>query len=115
MAQRALRPCCEPGCRAVVPSGRCAEHRRKRERERGSASSRGYDSRWQAYRRAFLNDHPLCDECAAQGRTVAATVVDHRVAHKGDPVLFWDPKNHRGLCKPCHDARVDEGDFGRWA
>ncbi len=44
---------------------------------------------------------------------VAATVVDHVKAHKGDQQLFWDETNHRAVCKPHHDARTDEGDFGR--
>lgn len=39
--------------------------------------------------------------------------MDHITAAKGDVNLFWDPTNHRALCKACHDKRVDEGDFGR--
>lgn len=33
-----------------------------------------------------------------------ASVVDHKIPHKGDPVLFRDPENHQSLCKPCHDT-----------
>lgn len=33
-----------------------------------------------------------------------ATVVDHIVPHRGDPVLFWDERNWQPLCKRCHDA-----------
>lgn len=80
---------------------------------RGTAAARGYDAQWRTYRRRYLAEHPLCVLCLAVGRTVASTVVDHEKAHKGDPHLFWDPENHRAVCKPCHDARVDEGDFGR--
>ncbi len=57
--------------------------------------------------------HPLCVLCGAKGRVEAATVVDHIQAAKGNTVLFWDKANHRSLCKPCHDERTDEGDFGR--
>ena len=39
----------------------------------------------------------------ALGRSVAASVVDHIVPHKGDHKLFWNPKNHQALCKHCHD------------
>jgi 5-methylcytosine-specific restriction protein A len=68
--------------------------------------------------------HPLCAECAAgvpftDGtvvvRVTPATVVDHIRDHKGDLTLFWDPKNHRAVCRKHHDQRVDAGDFGRSA
>lgn len=109
--------CAEPGCPERVPHGsaRCPAHERARELRRGTAAARGYGREWQAYRRRFLAKHPLCVVCLAAGLTVAAAVVDHIRAHKGDQQLFWDPQNHRAVCKPCHDARVDEGDFGRAA
>jgi 5-methylcytosine-specific restriction protein A len=43
---------------------------------------------------------------------VPATVVDHIVPHRGDPVLFWDEANWQGLCKLCHDAKTARE--GRW-
>lgn len=106
---------CVPGCPNLVPRGqaRCADHRRQRERERGSAYERGYTPQWRAYRKRYLAQHPLCVPHLAQGKTVPATVVHHRRAHKGDKALFWDPNNHEAVCAPCHDAHVDEGDFGR--
>ncbi len=39
-----LKVCAEPGCPALVPKGRCAEHRRAQERARGSRQQRGYDT-----------------------------------------------------------------------
>lgn len=35
---------------------------------------------------------------------VAASVVDHKIAHRGDMTLFWDKANWQSLCKPCHDS-----------
>jgi 5-methylcytosine-specific restriction protein A len=115
MPNSAPHPCGQPGCITLVPRGRarCADHERKRDRERGTATERGYDARWRAARRRFLMENPLCDTCNLKGRVAAATVVDHIVAHKGDQGLFWDETNWRSSCKPCHDARTDEGDFGR--
>lgn len=121
MALSAPHPCTAPGCRTLVPRGRarCDVHESKHQAQdrerRGSAHARGYDTRWQRYRLSFLATHPLCVMCQEQGRVVAASVVDHIKAHKGDQQLFWDPTNHRAVCKPCHDARTDEGDFGRTA
>ena len=37
--------------------------------------------------------------CDARGIVAAASVVDHVVPHKDDPVLFWDEANWQPLCK----------------
>lgn len=127
MPTAAPHPCPAPRCPRLVKAGQraCDEHEKAagaadRDR-RGSAAARGYGSAWQSYRLRFLSKFPLCVLCAESGppggdgtaKVVPATVVDHLRAHKGDQVLFWDPTNHRGVCKPHHDARTDEGDFGR--
>jgi len=118
MPTAAPHPCAQPGCPELV-SGRprCDKHTIEQERRRGSAASRGYDRRWQAARRVFLSrpENALCRPCQQKNppQVTAATVVDHIKAHKGDQVLFWDESNWQPSCAPCHDARVDEGDFGR--
>lgn len=113
----APHPCGAFGCAILVPRGqsRCPAHTKAREQARGSAAERGYDRRWQIYRLNFLRSTPLCVLCLTIGVVTPATVVDHVQAHKGDERLFWEPSNHRAVCKPHHDARVDEGDFGRSA
>ena len=82
---------------------------------RGSAHERGYSAAWQRARAGFLRSHPLCTKHAAKGETVAASVVDHIVPHKGDKVLFWEHDNWQALCKPCHDRKTatEDGGFGR--
>jgi 5-methylcytosine-specific restriction endonuclease McrA len=70
---------------------------------RPSAARRGYDGRWRAYRLAFLSSNPWCDYHLRRGRRIRATVVDHRLPHRGDRRLFWDPANHQALCRECHD------------
>jgi 5-methylcytosine-specific restriction protein A len=42
--------------------------------------------------------------CREAGRIVAATVVDHKQPHKGDPELFWDGNNLQSLCRDHHDV-----------
>lgn len=69
-----------------------------------TSSQRGYDYRWQKARDQYLRNNPLCVYCERNGRTTAARVVDHIVAHRGDMVLFWDQTNWQSLCKPCHDS-----------
>jgi 5-methylcytosine-specific restriction protein A len=89
-----------------------AEVKRALDRERPSATRRGYGPRWRRARAAYLARHPLCVPCAAGGRLAPATVVDHVVPHHGDQRLFWDESNWQGLCKPCHDAKTARE--GRW-
>jgi 5-methylcytosine-specific restriction protein A len=42
--------------------------------------------------------------CQEAGRIVAATVVDHKQPHKGDPELFWARDNLQSLCRDHHDV-----------
>lgn len=71
---------------------------------RGSSSERGYGYRWQMARRRFLDQHPLCLMCNAEGRVEAATVVDHITPHRGDQRLFWREDNWQPLCASCHSS-----------
>ena len=74
--------------------------------DRGSAFERGYSYRWQAARKQFLANRPLCVECQREGKLTPATIVDHIKPHRGDPALFWDEKNWQPLCKKCHDRKT---------
>lgn len=100
-------------------TGRCEQHRRQARREsdqqRGSAHERGYSAAWRRAREGFLRKHPLCVMCQARGDLVPATIVDHKVPHKGDKALFWDRSNWQGLCKPDHDRKTatEDGGWGR--
>ena len=63
-----------------------------------------YGWRWKKHvRPARLRANPLCAICLKQGRVTAATVVDHVVAHKLDPDLFWNGEL-QSLCARCHDS-----------
>ena len=66
-----------------------------------------YDTaRWRkpgtGLRAAALRKYPVCDECKCR----ASEVVDHRIDHHCDPVLFFDFNNLRGLCADCHNAKT---------
>jgi 5-methylcytosine-specific restriction protein A len=114
------RPCTWSGCTALISgtSSRCERHRKIADRERGTAQERGYSSAWQKARKAWLAAHPLCacDDCdEGRKRTTLATVVDHRIPHKGDKALFWDSANWQSMAKACHDRKTarEDGGFGR--
>jgi 5-methylcytosine-specific restriction protein A len=131
-----MRMCTVPGCPALVKSGRCPQHTRQADHHRGSAASRGYDSRWRARRQCFFNrlialgivpvcgarlpGAPLTDDslCAAQGFLNQQRLhLDHIVPRQGpDDPRFWDPLNWQVLCGPrCHARKTatKDGGFGR--
>lgn len=107
------RPCSYPGCPVLVEHGYCDRHKKGR---RGTSASRGYGYRWRKYTKRYLAENPLCVECEKEGIVAEATDVDHKVAVKGpDDPLFWEPKNHQGLCHPHHSMKTarENGGFGR--
>ncbi|MFT0533945.1 HNH endonuclease signature motif containing protein [Castellaniella hirudinis] len=96
-----------------------------------TSAQRGYGYKWQQARAGYLAKHPHCVMCLADldmtdlppadvivecaKRGVAeplATIVDHRIPHRGDQALFWDRSNWQGLCKTHHDStkqRIERG------
>ena len=83
---------------------------------RQSSSKRGYGHSWRIRSKRFLRKHPLCEmECKDKGRVTPATLVDHIVPHKGDPVLFNDEDNWQAGCEECHNRKTatKDGGFGR--
>ena len=106
------RPCRYPGCSGFCVQGQvfCKDHIMwSGEHMRGGTAARGYDSRWQKARKAFLQRHLLCVECYKAWKLTPATVVDHIIPHRGDQKLFWDENNWQALCKECHDKKTGSG------
>jgi 5-methylcytosine-specific restriction endonuclease McrA len=80
---------------------RDAERKARHDLHRPSARQRGYDSKWDKARAAFLAAHP---HCAHPGCNALATVVDHVIPHKGDRKLFWSRSNWQALCTHHHSS-----------
>jgi 5-methylcytosine-specific restriction endonuclease McrA len=78
-------------------------------RQRELSDKRGFrelkTSRWQRARARFLGqaENALCVCCKANGRTAAASLVDHIVPHHGDTALIYDTDNMQPLCRWCHE------------
>ena len=80
-------------------------------------------ARWQRFRAWSLARHPLCAECLRQGRTVAASTVDHidrirALVARGESERAFAEDACQSLCEPCHDAksaRERRGQQGRRA
>ena len=92
---------------------RIPTHRQRTAPARATAAQRGYNAAWQRRRKEQLAKEPCCEKCLKEGRVELATVADHIVAHKGDPVLFAGPL--QSLCKRHHDEKTvrEDGGFGR--
>lgn len=63
---------------------------------------------WFNLRDRQLGRQPLCERHKERGKYVAATVVHHKVPHRGDRALFIDPDNLESLCKACHDGEAQQ-------
>lgn len=104
MPSRAPRLCT---CGRIVQPGQRCEHvivadreRKARfDQKRAPARERGYTTKWQREREAYLQANPTCrrDGCGKP-----ATVVDHVIPHRGDLKLFWRRSNWQPLCRSCH-------------
>lgn len=88
-----------------------------------TSNQRGYTYKWQQAREGYLAKHPWCMYClrklgitsidpteqlilsiTAGASPTPATVLDHKVPHRGDMVLFWQSSNWQGLCASCHNG-----------
>ena len=93
------------------PAGHQTAAQRKADldRNRGSASKRGYDRDWQRLSKAFLRVHPLCQcpDCdEGRKRLTPANTVDHIKSIRERPDLRLEWSNLRAMHKNCHDRHT---------
>lgn len=100
----------KPTGKALPQGGRTRKYRPPE--NRGSAASRGYDSRWRRYRLAFLASNPLCVHCRVSGRVEPGVHVDHKIPSVPGEPGWWDPENHQALCHACHARKTIRYDGG---
>ena len=110
-----LNRCPIPGCPQLTNGGRCTNHARAAEQQRGTTTQRGYSSKGHRFfRRAVLRREPICRLCHVRPSTQA----DHWPHSRRQLVDLGlnpnDPKYGRGLCDHCHHtetARNQPGGF----
>ena len=83
----------------------------RRARISRSASARQYrrlyrTAEWKRLQAAQLKKQPLCERCLNRGVEVRATIVHHRMPHRGNLSLMFDPMNLESVCKPHHDGAI---------
>ena len=117
MARRlTLSVCSVAGCPELCTGGRCEQHKRKAEQQRGSAAERGYSGRaWRVARRAVLRRDPICVVCKQQ----FATVADHWPTSRRELIAQGvsdpdAPSRLRALCAPCHGSETAREQPGGW-
>ena len=105
-------------CNQIIPSGQsyCPAHarlHRQYDKKRPSSGVRSYDANWQKFRKMYLNANPLCQQCAEEGRTTTASVVDHILPMRNGGSKY-DEDNLQPLCKFHHDQKTarEDGAFG---
>lgn len=87
------------GARCPCEQAADRERKARHDTRRPNSSARGYDREWASVRAVFLKVNRFCRRCGKP-----ATVVDHKVPHRGDAGLFWDRSNWQPLCTACHSG-----------
>lgn len=112
------RPCLHPGCRAYAHyRGRCDEHARKREQQRGNFRERGYSPAWTRLSKWFRTHNPLCEPCRlgtyGPKKLTPSACVDHRVSKARGGTD--EHSNLIAMCWSCHSRKTyrEDGSFGR--
>ena len=119
MPRKPKKPCAFPGCPKLTEGKYCEEHRkvaakRYETEERDPATRTRYGSAWRKVRKAYAEQHPLCEECLKAGRYVPVEHVHHKtpLAEGGTN----DFSNLMSLCKSCHSKiHAERGDSFGWA
>ena len=114
MPWKPLRPCRTMGCRLVGTwsRGRCPEHERVYDRQRGTPRERGYDARHRRWRIAVLTRTPWCVD--PEGRHCGVRKPAVHADHIDPTGERYDIANGQGLCQRCHSAKTAgrDGGFG---
>lgn len=122
MGEVTTRPCCSPGCPALVTSraqkGYCDAHADKRsswarhQAKKGNTTERGYGHAWRIVRaRVLRRDKGLCQACLAQDRYRPASDVDHITSKALGGTD--DEGNLQSLCRDCHKAKTANERHGK--
>jgi hypothetical protein len=102
------RVCGEPGCARLIPTnGKCAEHARERERERGWKKARGYGSDFKRERKmwaARIAHAPV--NCARCGKPITPDMAWH-LDHSDDRTELIGPS-----CARCNLSAAGRASHG---
>jgi 5-methylcytosine-specific restriction enzyme A len=113
MPNKSMHPCNAPGCPKLTTDRHCDTHKRVAEergdKERGTATERGYGAEHRRWRMMILARDPLCVVCLKEGRTTPSTDADHIDGNQYNRSM----SNGQGLCHACH-SRKTATENNRW-
>ena len=76
------------------------------EKKRVHTSDAPYNThRWHKLAKAFIERHPLCEECRRKGIVKAAECVDHIDPWPIGKDYFFDTRNLQALCNHCNNEK----------
>ena len=118
------RVCSVPGCPKYTQGGRCDQHKRQAEQQRGTARQRGYGTQHeQRFRPLVLARDPSC-VCTDEGHGHSSPCgrpsvhADHHPLSRRELVEQGedpnDPRHGRGLCHSCHSRSTAREQPGGW-
>ena len=116
MPRKAKHPCHHPGCPNLTESRFCEQHQKEENKQyekyhRDPATRKRYGRAWKRIRDSFVQQHPLCELCKAEGKLTPTQEVHHKVPLSQDGT--HDRNNLIALCKSCHSKiHAQHGD--RW-
>ena len=85
--------------------GKLRGHTRSGEHRNTMARKLLNSRRWRAVSRAYLEQHPLCEDCGRPSQE-AHHVVKRAIA----PHLAYHESNLMALCRACHRIRTERGE-----
>lgn len=116
MPRKPKRPCSYPGCPELTEERFCNKHQKEEAQRyekysRDPATRRRYGRAWKRIRDSFVQQHPLCEMCKAEGKLTPTQEVHHKIPlSKGGT---HDRNNLIALCKSCH-SRIHAQHGDRW-
>ncbi len=105
------RLCPTPRCPNLQPCSRPG-HERKPFATAQRSTTLYQSPQWKRESKAFLAEHPFCvakgigTESAYVICGQPATIVDHRIPHRGNEAAFWNQGNWQSLCVAHHQAKT---------
>lgn len=91
-------------------SVRCNKHEAQ-DRHNDKWNKYYQNRQWKLLRDYYMSLHPICADCAIEGRSVPADECHHKIpfstgaTHEEKMQLLLDPDNLVALCRTCHMKR----------
>ena len=116
MPHKPKRPCSWPGCPELTNGRFCPKHAKQEAQryakyERNPETRRRYGRAWQRVRKAYAEEHPLCEMCLAEGKVHPMEQVHHKV-----PLSEGGTNDYANLLSLCvfHHSQLHAARGDRW-